>query len=169
MLGVAPRYSEEPGVTGGSITMVIHHAPIKWHDHPSAPGWAVRLRRYLKLEGTESFHGYRSVVIVEAYLFSIIFYERFFWSYPSLHHIFPETIQTFSIRLNLYLTGKLTWPLAQVVVGEIPLHESAMCSEKIGINCSCFSVEDNSSSLRRWYFQGGSLPNIFSNKPSAGN
>ena len=29
-----------------------------------------------------------------------------------------------------------------MVVGEIQLHESAMCSEKIGINCSCFSVED---------------------------
>lgn len=34
------------------------------------------------------------------------------------------------------------WISPQVVVGEIPLHESAMCSEKIGINCSCFSVED---------------------------
>ena len=38
MLGVAPGYSEELGVTGGSITMVINHAPTKWHDHPSAPG-----------------------------------------------------------------------------------------------------------------------------------
>ena len=28
-----------------------------------------------------------------------------------------------------------------MVIGEIGLHESAMCSEKIGINCSCFSVE----------------------------
>ena len=43
--------------------------------------------------------------------------------------------------------GKLT---AQVVVGEIPLHESAMCSEKIGINCSCFSVED--IELSKWWY-----------------
>eukprot|EP00435_Cladocopium_sp_Y103_P073379 s27_g43.t1 len=40
-------------------------------------------------------------------------------------------------KMLLYENSK-----CQVVVGEIPLHESAMCSEKIGINCSCFSVED---------------------------
>ena len=30
----------------------------------------------------------------------------------------------------------------KVPVGEICIHESALCSEKIGINCSCFSVEE---------------------------
>eukprot|EP00434_Breviolum_minutum_P038770 symbB.v1.2.034405.t1/scaffold4434.1/size39729/3 len=46
-------------------------------------------------------------------------------------------------RMLLYENSK-----CQVVVGEIPLHESAMCSEKIGINCSCFSVEDFQFSTR---------------------
>jgi len=46
-------------------------------------------------------------------------------------------------RMLLYENCK-----CQVVVGEIPLHESAMCSEKIGINCSCFSVEDFQFSTR---------------------
>ncbi|CAE6946208.1 unnamed protein product [Symbiodinium natans] len=38
--------------------------------------------------------------------------------------------------------------LCQVPVAEICIHESAMCSEKIGINCSCFSVEDHQFSSR---------------------
>lgn len=46
-------------------------------------------------------------------------------------------------KMLLYENSK-----CQVVVGEIPLHESAMCSEKIGINCSCFSVEDYQFSTR---------------------
>jgi len=36
----------------------------------------------------------------------------------------------------------------QVPVGEICIHENAMCSEKIGINCSCYSVEDHQFSTR---------------------
>eukprot|EP00930_Biecheleria_cincta_P086455 TRINITY_DN75738_c0_g1_i1.p1 TRINITY_DN75738_c0_g1~~TRINITY_DN75738_c0_g1_i1.p1 ORF type:complete len:467 (-),score=76.54 TRINITY_DN75738_c0_g1_i1:90-1490(-) len=38
--------------------------------------------------------------------------------------------------------------LCQVAVSEILLSETAMCSEKIGINCSCFSVEDHHFSTR---------------------
>lgn len=38
--------------------------------------------------------------------------------------------------------------LCQATVTEIFLSESAMCSEKIGINCSCFSVEDHHFSTR---------------------
>lgn len=38
--------------------------------------------------------------------------------------------------------------LCQVTVTEIFLSETAMCSEKIGINCSCFSVEDHHFSTR---------------------
>ncbi|CAK9071292.1 Hypothetical protein (Fragment), partial [Durusdinium trenchii] len=46
-------------------------------------------------------------------------------------------------RMMLYESHR-----CQGVIGEIPLHESAMCSEKIGINCSCFSVEDHQFSTR---------------------
>eukprot|EP00439_Symbiodinium_sp_Y106_P013875 s5569_g1.t8 len=38
--------------------------------------------------------------------------------------------------------------LCQVRVAEIDIYESATCSEKIGINCSCFSVEDHQFSSR---------------------
>lgn len=161
----AHGYSEEPGLTGVSITMVINHAPTKWHDHPSAPGWAFEIGGCWEFPWI-SFRGDSWGLPIFDYIFSM---RDNFWSYPSLHHIFPENHQTFSIRLNLYPVGSSPSP-AQVVVGEIPLHESAMCSEKIGINCSCFSVEDQwpSSSLKRWY-TWRIIPNIFSNKPCLGN
>jgi len=38
--------------------------------------------------------------------------------------------------------------LCQIPVSEILISETAMCSEKIGINCSCFSVEDHQFSTR---------------------
>ena len=36
----------------------------------------------------------------------------------------------------------------KVRVAEIDIYESVTCSEKIGINCSCFSVEVGSECLR---------------------
>ena len=58
----------------------------------------------------------------------------FLWIFPWMFPINPWISPVGFCRIH-----------PQVVVGEIPLHESAMCSEKIGINCSCFSVEDGSN------------------------